>query len=91
MGDLLIMDNGCMKIFCFDCSKFSLRNLDGKVIDVAHVGLGNCPTRTQPGHYVAGGYPRECGNFEPSEEGQGDKIRKWVDQHYKNVGIRKAA
>lgn len=72
-------------IECFDCAKFALRDSTGRVLDVAHVGLGRCPTRTKAGHYVSGGCLRECGNFEPSEDGHGDKLRKWVDRQYKNV------
>lgn len=71
---------------CFDCSNFSGRDKSGKVLDVAHVGLGRCPTRPKAGHYVSGDYPRECGKFEPSEEGQGDKLRAWVNRHYQHIG-----
>lgn len=80
-----------MSVFCFDCSHFAMRDSAGKILDVAHVGLGKCPTSPKAGHYVAGGFPRECGKFEPSEEGQGDKLRKWVDRHFQNIGMRKAA
>ena len=80
-----------MTVQCFDCSQFAMRDSSGKVLDVAHVGLGRCPTRKGAGEYVSGAYSRECGKFEPSEEGQGDKIRKWVDRHYWNFMMRKAA
>lgn len=75
-----------MSVFCFDCSNFALRDTTGKALDVAHVGLGKCPTRPKAGQYVSGAYPRECGKFEPSEEGHGEKIRKWVDKHFQKFG-----
>ena len=74
-----------MMVRCFDCKNFSMREKDGKVLEVAKVGLGKCPTRIGSGGYVSGNYPRECGKFEPSEEGQGGKRRRWVESHYHKI------
>lgn len=68
---------------CFNCVNFSLRNENKQVLDVAKVGLGLCKFEKQPGRYYSGSYPRKCGKFEPHQDDQGDKTRRWVDGFYR--------
>lgn len=65
-----------MIVECYDCGHFHGRDASGKLLDVAHVGLGRCSFEKQTGHFVSGGYPRECRNF--VECGKGSHRRVWV-------------
>ena len=65
------------RVQCVDCANFSGRDGVGKLLHVAHVGLGTCPHEPGAGRYVAALYHRECPNFAKSEDGP--KRRKWLD------------
>lgn len=58
-----------MTVECYDCSHYNGRDRAGSLLDVAHVGLGRCQFYPGAGHYVSGGYPRECKTFEACGEG----------------------
>lgn len=65
-----------MTVECYDCSHYNGRDRAGSLLDVAHVGLGRCPFHQKAGHYVSGGYPRECETFDAC--GKGKERRAWV-------------
>ncbi len=65
-----------MTVECYDCSHYNGRDRAGSLLDVAHVGLGRCQFYPGVGHYVSGGYPRECETFDAC--GEGIKRRAWV-------------
>lgn len=65
-----------MTVECYDCGYFNGRDKGGMLLDVAHVGLGRCPFHQKAGHYVSGGFPRECKHFTFTSEGE--KRRAWV-------------
>lgn len=65
-----------MTVECYDCGYYNGRDTGGNLLDVAHVGLGRCPFHPKPGHYVSGGYPRECKHFTAC--GKGKERRAWV-------------
>lgn len=65
-----------MTVECYDCGYFNGRDRAGSLLDVAHVGLGRCQFYPGVGHYVSGGYPRECKTFDAC--GDGIKRRAWV-------------
>jgi hypothetical protein len=50
-------------VYCADCSNWSTKNRNE-----ARVGLGQCKAKPQSaGHFVSGGYPRECDQFKPAD------------------------
>lgn len=61
---------------CYDCSYFSSREAGAELREEAEVGLGRCPFHQKSGHYVSGGFPRECKHFTFTSEGE--KRRAWV-------------
>lgn len=80
-----------MTVECYDCGYFNGRDGGGTLLDVAHVGLGRCPFHPKAGHYVSGGYPRECKHFTAC--GKGKERRAWVAKQstLKVQPVRRAA
>lgn len=66
-----------MTVQCYDCGHFTSRDTSGNRLNVAHVGLGRCSFEQKAGHYVSGGYPRECKRFVAT--GKGNERRAWVE------------
>lgn len=65
-----------MTVECYDCGYFTSREAGAELREEAEVGLGRCPFHPKAGHYVSGGYPRECKHFTAC--GKGKERRAWV-------------